>query len=122
MNYRTKIEQKILKALDSIGPDDKLGVIVKLKEPDEVNKTKEGYVTFLKDNAQKSQHNLISYLERKKSDKIPIYYKNFFLLNCLFITAPKKIIESIAKRRDVLSIEENRTYEVSPIFGNRKNK
>ena len=104
--YLDKIEKSLQKAPAS----KEVEFIVTLKAEADLTKVKpEDVVDTLRDTSEKSQENLISFIERKVKDGEISEYNSFFIINSIYIKGKAELIEKIARRSDVESIRLNHT-------------
>ena len=101
---------KIEKSLQKVPASKEVEFIVTLKAEADLTKVKpEDVVDTLRDTSEKSQENLISFIERKVKDGDISEYNSFFIINSIYIKGKAELIEKIARRSDVESIRLNHT-------------
>ena len=101
---------KIEKSLQIVPASKEVEFIVTLKAEADLTKVKpEDVVDTLRDTSEKSQENLISFIERKVKDGDISEYNSFFIINSIYIKGKAELIEKIARRSDVESIRLNHT-------------
>ena len=101
---------KIEKSLQKVPASKEVEFIVTLKAEADLTKVKpEDIVDTLRDTSEKSQENLISFVERKVKDGDISVFNSFYIINSIYIKGRAELIEKIARRSDVESIRLNHT-------------
>ncbi|MEO0231625.1 MAG: S8 family serine peptidase [candidate division WOR-3 bacterium] len=104
-----KVMPSLQEILKNIGDDEKIGVIVHLKEKPDFDKLKnlspEEYVEFLKNFSENSQRRILNYLYQNK-DKI-YDLKSYWIFNGIYLKTTKDVIEEISKFDEVEYIIED---------------
>jgi len=107
-----KIMPSLKEIMQNTGPDEKIAVLVHLKEKPNYEKIKslkpKEYVEFLKKFSENSQRDIINYLKKNFPDKISDL-NPYFIFNGFYVKATKDVIEKISEREDVEYIIEDGT-------------
>jgi Peptidase inhibitor I9 len=111
MAEKRKIEGELAEQMAPLRPDEEVLVVVRMRAHPRTTMEGDparGEGADLKRLAQESQRGLITFLDDQISKGVPMRYKSFYLFNGLSLQAPKRIIEEVAEREDVATIEMNR--------------
>ncbi|MEO0230937.1 MAG: S8 family serine peptidase [candidate division WOR-3 bacterium] len=109
-----KITPSLREILNNSGKDEKIPVIVHMREKPDYERIKnfpeKEYVEFIKKFSENSQKDILNYL-KNFSDRIE-EIKNFWIFNGFYLKATKDVIEAIAEREDVEYIIEDFLIEI----------
>ncbi|MEO0253400.1 MAG: S8 family serine peptidase [candidate division WOR-3 bacterium] len=113
-----KITPSLREILNNSGKDEKIPVIVHMREKPDYERIKnfpeKEYVEFIKKFSENSQKDILNYL-KNFSDRIE-EIKNFWIFNGFYLKATKDVIEAIAEREDVEYIIEDFLIEIEKPF------
>ena len=73
---------------------------------------RKGVVEALKDKAESTQANLLSYLEREKEKGNVAEYKPYHIVNMVYVKATREVVENISYRLEVAKIYKNKIYKM----------
>ena len=103
-SYLDKIEN----ALKIKSNSENVEFIVTLKAEADLNGVNsDEVVDALKDTSERSQENLISFIEKRVKEGEISEYNSFFIINSIYIKGKAGLIDKIARRSDVESIRAN---------------
>ena len=69
-------------------------------------------VEALQDKAERTQFNLLKYLEQEKAKGNVIEYDSHFIVNMVYVKATKEVIENLSYRPEVGKIYKNKTHKL----------
>ncbi|NLX62261.1 MAG: S8 family serine peptidase, partial [Tissierellia bacterium] len=73
-------------------------------------------VEALQDKAERTQFNLLKYLEQEKAKGNVIEYDSHYIVNMVYVKAKADVIENISYRSDVAKIYKNKTHKREPVI------
>ncbi len=106
----SKIAPSLKEILKNTKPDEKIAVLVHLKEKPDYelikNLSAEDYVEFLKNFSENSQRNILNYLYENFINQIK-EIKPYWIFNGFYLKATKEVIENLAKSEEINYIIED---------------
>ncbi|MBU5436977.1 S8 family serine peptidase [Tissierella sp. MSJ-40] len=121
----TVIDEEIF---DSFLTDEYVGVIVYLKEQLDFKEVEQSpdnkyeVVGSLKEIAETTQEDILTYIERQKEKGNVIEYHPYYIINAIYVNATEEVITKLSKMKEVDRIFENSLLErdtLQPISENR---
>lgn len=111
-SYSGELSQDLIEKLQTVKEDEYLSCLVMLKEqvaPQELkhlkvksNRDRHSSVIFeLKNKKEKTQKDILTYLDEQKSSGLVKGYRSFWIVNAILISATKEEIEKIASRPEI---------------------
>ncbi|HHX70567.1 MAG TPA: S8 family serine peptidase [Gallicola sp.] len=105
---------EVVDVLVDVKNTEEIKTVVNLKDSKEKNiSDRKQYIDEIENNAEKSQKEIIDFLEENIKNKNVKEYESFYITNTLHIVVNGKTIGELAKNENVLYIEENKEAKLN---------